>query len=146
MKQMSEVLVHWLDLKLPNWFALATACIQGLLGVGALGFLVLFFAPARLVLWLVPISAFAGANSGYKLWQKRAADSPTVWILSLAAGLVTGLAAAGLQFYVDARFFHTAPPLAALAAYICAAAAGSALGGWLRKRYERIKGGRDKGL
>lgn len=139
MKQLSEVLVHWLDLKTPNWFALATACIVGVLGVFALGFLVLLFAPARLIVWMVPISAFVGANSGYKLWQKRASDTSHVWLLSTAAGLATGLAAVGLQCYVDARFFDAVTPFPAVLADMGAAVAGSALGGWLRKRYERVQ-------
>lgn len=129
-------IVDWLDMLLPNWFAFASGLMLALLGLIALGFLVLGIAPASLIIWLPIFTFFAAINGGYTIWRRRVMRGKGLVALSLVLGLIVGGAAYGMQLVVDQRLFASVTPITYLFLFLGASFAGLGAGIPLRLKYE----------
>lgn len=134
-----EMLIQWLDAAVPDWFAVISGAFNGILGVLAIGLMVTLFAPAALAEWMLGIVFFCGVSAGYKFWEKRKSENPTInKVFCLMAGLLTALAAVLVQISVDGRYFNTRPSVVLLLGLGILGLGGAALGGGLRYRYEKL--------
>jgi len=135
----TDVLIEWLDVKFPNWFALVSGCFLGILGVLALSFLVAVFAPDLLAFWMPLLILFAASSGGYTLRQKRpTSKNPSPIVLTLAAGLIVACVGGAVQLGVDHYLFHSRTGLPFMAIYAICGLAGAFLGSFLRSRYEKL--------
>ncbi|GEM_PF-2201041 len=140
MKDTLEVLVQWLDLKVPNWFALISGASLGILGVCALGFLVVVFAPDKSIILMPGVVLFCGISCGYKFWEKRQNDIRLLKIgMYLLAGLITAGVGIAIQYNLDRYLFQTQTPPGAILLLIVCGPLGAVLGVWLRDKYERLQ-------
>lgn len=135
----TDLIVDWMDAKCPNWAAMCSACLMGILGLLALSFLVLLFIPSGLGSALPLIVFFSAASCGYTLWQKRkSAPSWPLRLLSLAAGLLLAIAALSILLFLSRNLPILLPSPRLIALLFIAAPAGAMSGSWLRRRYETL--------
>lgn len=136
----SDLILDWLDTKWPNWIALCSACLMGLLGLLALSFILLLFLPSGLGTALPLILFFSATSCGYTLWQKRkTAASFRLRCLNLTAGIFLALASAGLLYALSRSLPLLLPPLWLIALLFLTGPAGAMSGAWLRRRYEALE-------
>lgn len=140
MKDTLEVLIQWLDLKVPNWCAFVSGTSLGILGVFALGFLVVLFAPDKSIILMPGVVLFCGISCGYKFWEKRQND---IRLLKIAmytlAGLITAAAGIAIQYNLDRYLFQAKTPTIAILVFIACGPLGAVLGVWLRHKYENLQ-------
>ena len=140
MKETIEVLIQWLDLRLPNWFALIAAAFLGILGVCALSFLLMLFAPDKIMVLMPGVVIFCGISCGYKFWEKRQEDKRlTRTAMYMAAGLITSAAGIILQYKLDNYVFQAKTPHFMILVLLVCGPFGAFLGVWLRNKYEILE-------
>lgn len=137
MQSLIEQISDWTEARWPETIPFLAGLGTGLLGLGALAILTVGLAPAKLVtlmpLWL----CICGASGGYSLWQKRRRGaSKTLPLLTTLLAIVLAGVGGGVQYMVEQSFFEPQIRPTVLVVFVAAAIFGTALGGWLRIRYE----------
>ena len=132
--------VDWLQMKLPHSSALISGMLVGIFGLASLSFLAWGLAPASMVTWLPVILFFCAANAGYRLAQKRVAESGSSLRPYLALlAILTFCAAAAAQTGIDTQIFHSAPSSMSLMILGLCAVIGTWAGSRLRFSYEQLQ-------
>jgi intracellular septation protein A len=130
----------WLQMKLPHSSALISGMLVGIFGLVSLSFLAWALAPAAMVTWLPVILFFCAANAGYRLTQKRIAESdsnvrPYLGLLAT----ITFCVAATTQIGIDTQIFHSSPSSMSLMILVLCAVIGTWAGSRLRFSYEQLQ-------
>ncbi|MGM0451938.1 MAG: hypothetical protein ACQERN_02080 [Thermodesulfobacteriota bacterium] len=133
----TDTFLNWLDLYVPEWFAVVSGAALGIFGTMAIGFMVVVFSPVALAAWMPWISGFCGISGGYKFMEKRQSlHRGLLLLLSLCVGAIIALAAGTIQVAVNQHFFAADTPATVLAIVAGSALLGAVIGRWLRVRYE----------
>jgi uncharacterized membrane protein YfcA len=139
MLSLIEPLADWIDARWPEAVPFVAGLGTSFLGLGALVILTVGLAPAKLVI-LMPIwLCICAASGGYSLWQKRREQSSlTLPLLTLALAGILALAGVAGQYLIEKVYFQPQIRPVFFSLALAAAVFGSALGGWLRLKYEQV--------